>query len=164
MFVCTNSKLSAQRAQRGTLLQRNCAWCCKYSILLAFTIVFCLLAVPVVSFSIYSSPNCVCARVRVPVFIPVQVWACAFLVCVMGYWSRPAEVAGPQVQSIKTMGNLSWERCISQEPFDWLLPRSRLPWWRIRSELRLCLHQWWGGTGAISLLLRAIDSIGQRRL
>lgn len=44
-----------------------------------------------------------------------------------------AEVVGPQVRSIKTMGNLSWEQCISQEPSDWLLPRSRLPWWRIRS-------------------------------
>lgn len=54
-------------------------------------------------------------------------------VSVMVYWSSPAEVVGPQVQSIKTMGNLSWERCISQEPSDWLLPRSRLPWWRIRS-------------------------------
>ena len=28
--------------------------------------------------------------------------------CVMAYWSSPAEVAGPQVRSIKTMGNLSW--------------------------------------------------------
>lgn len=28
----------------------------------------------------------------------------------------------------------------------------------------LCLHQWWDGTGAISLLLSAIDSIRQRRL
>lgn len=85
-------------------------------------------------------------------------------VSVMVYWSSPAEVAGPQVQSIKTMGNLSGELCISQEPSDWLLLWSRLPRWPIRSWLRPCLLQWWDGTGAISLLLRAIDSIGQRRL
>lgn len=57
------------------------------------------------------------------------------LLCVnvMAYWSSAAEAAGPQVRSIKTMGSQSWNRCISQESSDWLLQRSRLPWWRIRS-------------------------------
>lgn len=87
------------------------------------------------------------------------------LPCVnMPYWLRPTEVASPQLWSVRTMGSQSCKHRISQEPPDWLLPRSRLPWWQISSKLRLCLHQWWDGASAISLLLRAIDSIRQGRL
>lgn len=97
--------------------------------LLAISMLFCLLPIPVVSpsQSALAPKVCVCVASSTWVFI----WA--YLVCVMGYWSSPAEVAGPQVRSIKTTGNLSWEQCISLEPPDWLLPGGGLPWWRIRS-------------------------------
>lgn len=119
-------------------------------------------------------PNklCVCVSLLCS-YLRVYCWACMSLclptvgVCVCVWWvidRAPAEVVGPQVQSIKTMGSLSWEHCISQEPSDWLLPGGILPWWRIRSKLRLWLHQRRDGIGAISLLLRAIDSIRQRGL
>lgn len=48
------------------------------SILLFVTTLFCLLPRPVVTFSIYSSPKCVCGVVTC-VFIPGQVWACPYL-------------------------------------------------------------------------------------
>ena len=138
--ICVDVYFSNERddyldhtARYGKLLSRSCISCCTvlnfsgcyYRILFAshtsglfLNLLFTIVCVWCPNLCVYSKA---CMGLRVP-------WA-----SVMAYWSSPTEVVGPQVQSIKTMGNLSWERCISQEPSDWLLPRSRLPWWWTRS-------------------------------
>ncbi len=134
------------------------------SILLVAT-VFCLLPTPAFSFSIYSSSKCVCGGMDLGVYSRTWMAVCLPCMSVITYWSNPAKVAGPQVQSIKTMRKLSWERYIWRKTSDWLLPRKQIAMItnKILTE-SLCLHQWWDGTSAISLLLRAIDIMRQRRL